>query len=91
MSGLTIYSKAFLVKKVQFSSVLPICENHPPLASSLLKAFNPWTVDFGDTIFLCIFLCRLNLAFTYYGIVLMTTELYQGLNEAGGKCQGKRI
>ena len=20
----------------------------------------------------------------------MTTELYQGLNEAGGKCQGKR-
>ena len=30
------------------------------------------------------------MAFTYYGIVLMTTELYQGLNEAGGKCQGKK-
>ena len=54
------------------------------------KTFNAIPVNFADTIFLCIFLCRLNLAFTYYGIVLMTTELYQGLNEAGGKCQGER-
>jgi len=44
------------------------------------------TLDYEVTVFLC----RLNLAFTYYGIVLMTTELYQGLNEAGGKCQGTR-
>ncbi|XP_073257422.1 synaptic vesicle 2-related protein-like isoform X1 [Porites lutea] len=27
-----------------------------------------------------------NLAFTYYGIVLMTTEMYQGLSESEGSC-----
>ena len=39
-----------------------------------------------------VFICRVNLAFTYYGIVLMTTEMYQGLNESeesgGGSCNG---
>lgn len=31
---------------------------------------------------------RFNLAFTYYGIVLMTTEMYQGLSESEGSCGG---
>lgn len=44
--------------------------------------------EYRKTSFLLWFIW-LNLAFTYYGIVLMTTELYQGLNEAGGKCQAE--
>lgn len=42
--------------------------------------------EFRRTTFLLWFIW-LNLAFTYYGIVLMTTELYQGLSENNGSCQ----
>ena len=59
----------------------------PPALESL---YNFDISNLGNNKFNHFVLCRLNLAFTYYGIVLMTTELYQGLNEAGGKCQGKK-
>lgn len=41
--------------------------------------------EYRKTTFLLWFIW-INLAFTYYGIVLMTTEMYQGLNESGGNC-----
>ena len=40
----------------------------------------------GNLIIICI--CRFNLAFTYYGIALMTTEIFQGMDENAGSCEG---
>ncbi|KAJ7387131.1 hypothetical protein OS493_004096 [Desmophyllum pertusum] len=42
--------------------------------------------EYRKTTFLLWFIW-LNLAFTYYGIVLMTTEMFQGIDEAGGSCE----
>ena len=45
-------------------------------------------VEVVDIISIFFFAQRLNLAFTYYGIVLMSTELFQGEDIDGGKCEG---
>ena len=36
----------------------------------------------------CVIPFRFNVAFTYYGVVLMTAELFQSGSESGGKCEG---
>ena len=66
-------SKNFYLKKFESSNKCPFPSEIILQVHSLSKVF---------------FIYRFNLAFTYYGIVLMTTEMYQGLSESEGSCGG---